>query len=165
MNETRPISIAKIQKGIVIDHIPAGNAIPISQVLGLNALARETGDIIAVGVNFESPSLGKKDIIKIENFYLPRNMLNVVALIAPHATISRIELGEVIEKHRVEVPDEIGDIVICPDRFCITNHEEVTGQFIVTDKEPLTLKCHYCETEFFGPLIKYKEQKNPISKR
>jgi aspartate carbamoyltransferase regulatory subunit len=154
----RPITIAKIQQGIVIDHIPAGKAYLISQVLGLNALARETGDIIAIGINFESPSMKKKDIIKVENLSLTRNMLNVVALIAPYATVTRIENGQVIEKHKVQIPSSVGDIVVCPDRFCITNHEEVPGKFLIVNQEPLTLRCHYCETEFFGPLIRYKEK-------
>ena len=155
----RPITIAKIQKGIVIDHIPAGKAFLIAQVLGLNALARKTGDIIVIGINFESPSITRKDIIKVENLSLSRDMLNVVALIAPFATISRIDKEEVIEKHKVEIPNQVGDIVICPDRFCITNHEEVPGKFLVMDNDPLTLRCHYCETLFFGPLIKYKEKR------
>lgn len=154
----RPITIAKIQSGIVIDHIPAGRAFLISLLLGLNTLARETGDIIAIGINFESPSMKKKDIIKVENLSLSRNMLNVVALIAPMATITRIADGKVIEKHKVEIPESVGDIVLCPDRFCITNHEEVPGKFQVVMRDPLTLKCQYCETEFFGPLIRYKER-------
>ncbi|MFH1115245.1 MAG: aspartate carbamoyltransferase regulatory subunit [Pseudomonadota bacterium] len=157
MNE-RSVTIAKIKKGIVIDHIPEGKAYRIIQVLGLNALARETGDIIAVGINFESPSMGKKDIIKVENLSLTRDMLNVVALIAPMATITRIEDWEVIEKHKVEIPERVGNVVHCPDRFCITNHEEVPGKFLVANQNPLTLMCYYCETEFFGPLIRYKER-------
>lgn len=156
----RPITIAKIERGIVIDHIPAGHALLIAQVLGLNTLARETGDIIAIGVNFESASIKRKDIIKVENFNLTRDMLNVVALIAPHATVSRIADGVVLEKHKVEVPSHVGDIVICPDPVCITNHEEVPGNFTVVEQEPLTLVCDYCETEFFGPLIRYKEKRS-----
>lgn len=155
----RKITIAKITTGTVIDHIPAGKAYLISNVLDLNALARESGDIIAIGTNFESPSMGKKDIIKVENLHLDRDMLKVVALIAPMATVSRIEKGEVMEKHKVEIPNTVGDIVQCPDRFCITNHEEVPGKFIVVARSPLTLRCHYCETEFFGPLIRYKEKR------
>lgn len=157
MNE-RPVTIAKIKKGIVIDHIPEGKAYLIAQVMGLNALARETGDIIAIGINFESPSMKHKDIIKVENLSLTRDMLNVVALIAPFATITRIEDWKVIEKHKVEIPSTIGDVVLCPDRFCVTNHEEVAGKFYVVEPDPLTLLCHYCETEFFGPLIRYKER-------
>jgi aspartate carbamoyltransferase regulatory subunit len=154
----RRVTIAKIERGIVIDHIPAGKAYLIAQVLGLNVLARETGDIIAIGINFDSPSMGKKDVIKVENLSLTRNMLNLVALIAPMATVTRIDNGEVLEKHKVEIPSKVGDIVVCPDRFCITNHEEVPCKFAVVEQNPLTLMCHYCETEFFGPLIKYKEK-------
>jgi aspartate carbamoyltransferase regulatory subunit len=157
MKETR-VTIAKIERGIVIDHIPAGNAYLIARVLGLNVLAKETGDIIAIGINFDSPSMRKKDVIKVENLSLTRNMLNLVALIAPMATVTRIDNGAVFEKHKVEIPDEIGDIVVCPDRFCITNHEEVPCKFAVVEKDPLTLRCYYCETEFYGPLIKYKEK-------
>jgi aspartate carbamoyltransferase regulatory subunit len=157
MNDRR-VTIAKIERGIVIDHLPAGKAYLIAQVLGLNVLARETGDIIAIGINFDSPSLGKKDIIKVENLGLTRDMLNLVALVAPFATVTRIDNGEVIEKHKVEIPSHVGDIVVCPDRFCITNHEEVPCKFGVIDKNPLTLRCHYCESEFFGPLIKFKEK-------
>jgi aspartate carbamoyltransferase regulatory subunit len=154
----RRVTIAKIERGTVIDHIPAGNAYVIARVLGLNVLAKETGDIVAIGINFDSPSMRKKDVIKVENFSLTRNMLNLVALIAPMATVTRIANGAVFEKHRVEIPDEIGDIVVCPDRFCITNHEEVPCKFAVVQKDPLTLRCYYCETEFYGPLIKYKEK-------
>jgi aspartate carbamoyltransferase regulatory subunit len=154
----RSVTIAKIESGIVIDHITAGKANLIMQVLGLNALARATGDIIAVGINFDSPSMVRKDIIKVENLSLTRDMLNVVALIAPAATITRIQNGRVTEKHKVETPKEVGDIVICPDRFCITNHEEVPGKFGISSLNPVTLRCHYCETEFYGPLIKYKER-------
>ncbi len=154
----RTVTIAKITRGIVVDHIPAGKALLIAQVLGLNALARETGDIIAIGINFESPSMKKKDVIKVENLSISRDMLNVVSLIAPNATITRIDEGKVLEKHKVEIPKQIGDIVNCPDRFCITNHEEVPGKFLVVNHDPITLRCCYCETEFFGPLIKYKEK-------
>lgn len=153
----RPITIAKIETGIVIDHIPAGKAHLIARVLGLHILARETGDIIAIGINFDSARLGKKDIIKVENLSLTREMLNVVSLIAPFATVTRIENGRVIEKHKVEIPQSVGDVVICPDKFCITNHEPVACKFLVLHDQPLTLKCQYCESEFFGPLIRYKE--------
>ncbi len=108
--------------------------------LGLNTLARETGDIIAIGINFESPSMKKKDIIKVENLSFTRDMLNVVALIAPFATVTRIANGQVIEKHKVQIPNSVGDIVVCPDRFCITNHEEVPGKFLIVSSRPAYIK-------------------------
>ncbi len=155
----RSVTIAKIENGIVIDHIPAGKAHLISQVLGLNALARETGDIIAIGVNFESPSLGKKDIIKVENLSLTRRMLNVVALIAPVATVTRIENGAVIEKTQSGSAQPSGRHCHLPRQ--ILHHQPRRGarKFIVVNQDPVTLRCNYCETEFFGPLIRYKEKK------
>jgi aspartate carbamoyltransferase regulatory subunit len=154
----KKITIAKIQNGVVIDHIPAGKSFLIAKVLGLSKLAQESGDIVVLGTNFESPAIGKKDVIKVENFSLTRDMLRVVSLIAPQATICRIREGGVVEKHRAEVPPEVGDVIICPDSFCITRHEEVPGKFKITKTEPLTLACCYCETEFYGALIKYKDQ-------
>ena len=67
-------------------------------------------------------------------------MLNVVALIAPFATITRIEDGQVIEKHKVQIPNSVGDVVVCPDRFCITNHEEVPGKYLVVSQESSYIK-------------------------
>ncbi len=157
--KSRPITIAKIEQGIVIDHIPAGRAFLIAKLLGLDAFARKTGVIIVIGVNFDSASITKKDIIKVENLGLTQDMVNVVALIAPNATVSRIEDGQVTQKYKVEIPEWVGDIVVCPDGFCITRNEEVPGKFKVISQDPLTLKCHYCETEFFGRLISYKEKR------
>ena len=67
-------------------------------------------------------------------------MLNVVALIAPIATVTRIENGKVTEKHKVDVPDSVGDIVVCPDRFCITNHEQVPCKFVIAGREPFNIE-------------------------
>ncbi len=157
--KSRPVTIAKIESGIVIDHIPAGCAFLIAKLLGLDAFARKSGVIIAIGVNFDSASMTKKDIIKVENLGLNENMVNVVALIAPNATVSGIENGKVIQKYKVRIPEWVGDIVTCPDRFCITRHEDVPGKFKVISLDPLTLKCHYCEVEFYGRLIRYKEKR------
>jgi aspartate carbamoyltransferase regulatory subunit len=153
----KKVAIAKIDNGIVIDHIPAGKAFLISKILGLSKLAEESGDIIVFGVNFDSPTMGKKDVIKVENLSLTRDMLRVVSLIAPRATVTRIQDSQVVEKYAAEIPSVVNDIVICPDRSCITRHEEVPGRFLVLKTNPLTLKCHYCETEFYGALVRYKE--------
>jgi aspartate carbamoyltransferase regulatory subunit len=163
--ETKRVTIAKIDNGIVIDHIPAGKSFLISKLLKLSRLAEESGDIIVFGVNFDSPTLGKKDVIKVENLSLTRHMLRVVSLIAPTATIVRIQDGVVIEKHKAEIPDVVDDVVVCPDRSCITRNEEVPGKFKVLKTDPLTLKCHYCETEFYGALIRYKESTDILDGR
>jgi aspartate carbamoyltransferase regulatory subunit len=149
-------TIRKIEKGIVIDHIVRGKALLIARLLGLEHLAEQCEDRIALALNCDSPTMGKKDIIKVENWTLTPRQLNYVALISPRATVSTISGYRVIEKRKVEIPDRIDDLVMCPDRFCITNHEEVPCKFDVIRKEPITLRCHYCETEFYGKLIQFK---------
>ena len=55
--------IDSIKNGIVIDHIPAGKAMTLYQMLGLDALDCP----VAVLKNVYSFKLGKKDIIKIDS--------------------------------------------------------------------------------------------------
>ncbi len=147
--------IRPIEKGIVIDHIISGRALILNDLLGLNKLALGCNDRIAIGINFSSKQ-GIKDFIKIENFCLSDEQLSYVSLVSPNATINVIQEYEVVDKKKAEIPDTIGDIVICPDRFCITNHEQVSCKFTVTNKNPVTLKCRYCEGEFYGKLIRFK---------
>ena len=54
--------IDSIQNGIVIDHITAGKAMELYQILGLDKLACT----VAILKNVTSGKLGRKDIIKIE---------------------------------------------------------------------------------------------------
>jgi len=149
-------AIRKIRSGIVIDHIQQGKALLIARLLGLEELAEEHRVRISIGLNCDSPTLGKKDIIKVEDWGLTERQLNYVALISPYATINTIKDFKVIEKRSVTLPKMVEDVVICPDRFCITNHEDVVPKFYVVKTEPVTLKCHYCEIEFHGKLIKFK---------
>lgn len=49
-------------------------------------------------------------------------------------------------KGKVTLLDEINSILTCSNPNCITNTDEpVETRFIVLDKEPLILRCHYCE--------------------
>jgi len=54
--------IDSIQNGIVIDHITAGKAMELYQILGLDKLACT----VAILKNVTSDKLGRKDIIKID---------------------------------------------------------------------------------------------------
>ena len=54
--------IDSIQNGIVIDHITAGKAMELYQILGLDKLACT----VAILKNVTSGKLGRKDIIKID---------------------------------------------------------------------------------------------------
>lgn len=143
VNEVHTLVVPKILEGTVIDHIPAGKALEILRVLGISG---QEGWRIAVLMNVESKRLGKKDIIKIEKRKLTPDEVNVIALIAPTATINIIENFVVVEKLKVRVPDVIENIIRCPNPTCISNkdREPVKSRFRAVSHEPLLLQCDYC---------------------
>ena len=129
-----------IKDGTVIDHIPARRALKVIEILGL-----ENEGILTIGIGFSSEKLGRKDIIKIENKYLKKEETDKISLIAPQATINIIKDWKLKEKRKIELPDEYIGIVKCPNPNCITSKEEVTTRFKVINRNPLILRCHYCE--------------------
>jgi len=97
-------------------------------------------------MNVESKKLGRKDIIKIEQKKLTPTEVNVIALIAPTATINIIENFLVVSKYRVEIPEVIEGILRCPNPTCISNKggEPIRSRFKVVSREPLKIQCVYC---------------------
>ncbi len=141
----KELKIQPIKNGTVIDHITPGCSF---KVLNILKIPENVGDsIISAVMNLESKS-GKKDIVKIENRELKASEVDKIALIAPNATINIIRNYEVAEKHRVVVPDEIVGIVKCANPNCISNSKEpIKPRFVVKSREPLRIKCFYCERE------------------
>jgi len=150
--------VRKIKNGTVIDHISAGNAINVLRILGLKGSENLT---IAVVMNVKSRKLGKKDIVKIENRELTPEEVNIIALIAPHATINIIKDYKVVAKHKVKVPEKIVGFIKCINPNCITrqSREPVTSVFTIVSREPLILKCEYC-----GRYITSEEVVNQLSR-
>ncbi|MCF8226811.1 MAG: aspartate carbamoyltransferase regulatory subunit [Bacteroidales bacterium] len=137
----RQLNVSAIKDGTVIDHIPAGNLFKVITILGLDKV--ET--LVTFGNSFESKKLGKKGIIKVSNVFFDNVDINKIALVAPTAKLNIIRDYEVVEKMKVEIPDEIQGITKCVNPKCITNSEDVTTKFQVISKDNLKLKCHYCE--------------------
>ena len=137
-------SVSAIDNGIVIDHIPAGQALKIMRLLHvINSKQRVT-----LGLNLRSTSLKLKDLIKIENRLLNSREIEHIAILAPGATISRIENFKVSEKINCELPKTIRDILVCPNHNCI-NHIESKGYFkLEGSPNQLKLYCFYCEKPF-----------------
>ncbi|HDD31507.1 MAG TPA: aspartate carbamoyltransferase regulatory subunit [Thermococcus litoralis] len=136
----KELKVSAINKGTVIDHIPAGRGLKVLEILNLSE-----DSTILVAINVRSRKLGRKDIIKVEGKILNEEEVNKIALIAPTATVNIIENWEVTEKRKVEIPDEIIGIIECANPNCITHYEKVKPKFKVVSKKPLKLKCHYCE--------------------
>jgi len=141
----KELRVQPIKDGTVIDHIPPGNALKVLHILGMGLTLPDS--VISIAINVRGKR-GKKDIVKIENRELDPREVDKIALIAPNATINIIRNYEVVEKRRVEVPDEIVGIVKCSNPNCISNGKEpVETKFIVKSRNPLKIKCYYCERE------------------
>jgi aspartate carbamoyltransferase regulatory subunit len=137
----KELQVSAIENGTVIDHIPARNVFQVIRILGLEGCVEQ----ILFGTNLESKKYGHKGIIKVANRFFESEEINKIALAAPTATLIVIRNYQVIEKKRVEVPDQIVKFVKCVNPNCITNHEAIPTKFNVIDKEDVKLQCIYCE--------------------
>ncbi len=136
--------IKLIKNGIVIDHIKSGKALEVLRILGIS---ENFPDTVTLAMNVPSKSMHLKDIVKVENRDIDQKEINQIAIVAPRATINRIRDCKVVKKDRVALPDEIVGIIKCPNPKCITNKEREPTEsvFMVRQKEPLVMKCKYCE--------------------
>lgn len=135
------LKVSAISEGTVIDHIPSESLFDVISILELD----KTRNMITFGANLDSGKLTNKAIIKVSNQFFENDDINRIALIAPHAKLNIIRDYEVVEKKVVEVPDRVVGIVKCFNPKCITNAEPITTSFLVISKDPITLKCKYCE--------------------
>jgi aspartate carbamoyltransferase regulatory subunit len=97
--KSETIRIVKITDGTVIDHISAGHALEVLEILGISG---KEGSVVTLAMNISSSKVGRKDIVKLEKRVLEQSELAKIALVAPDATINIIQEGEVVKKTRVE---------------------------------------------------------------
>jgi len=137
------LRVKPIKNGTVIDHIAGGQALNVLKILGISGTTEAT---VSVVMNVDSGKLSKKDIVKVEDRELKEEEVNRIALIAPDATINIIRDFLVIEKHLVDLPDLIIGVVRCQNPSCISNTEEpIKSRMLVKTKNPVILRCVYCE--------------------
>ena len=134
--------IDAIKNGIVIDHIAAGKAMDLYQILGLGDLDCS----VAILKNVTSGKLGRKDIIKIDqNLELD---WDVIGYVDPNITVNIIRDGEQVEKRQLKLPDTIPNFLHCRTPRCITSIEQELPQtFKLTDRTARVYRCLYCETK------------------
>lgn len=137
------LKVRPIKNGTVIDHIAGGQALNVLKILGISGTTDATVSVI---MNVASEKLGKKDIVKVEDRELKETEVNRIALIAPDATINIIRDYKVVEKHAVDLPDLIIGVVRCQNPSCISNSSEpIKSRMLVKVKNPVVLRCVYCE--------------------
>jgi len=135
--------ISSIRDGTAIDHIPADVTFKVIEILNLEGIK----SAISAATNLKSKKMGKKGIIKIGGKYLTSEEVNKIAIIAPDASVNIIEDYKVKKKQQVSLPDELNKIIKCSNPNCITNVEKVPGKFRVKNKDPVKVKCLYCERD------------------
>ena len=143
----KEMKVDAIRNGTVIDHIPAGKAWKVAEILEIHQAP------LLVGVNLSSRKFGRKDLIKIEDHELSIQEANSIALIAPQASISIIREYEVRQKIPVTIPSEIVELIVCPNPNCVTNIERISTRFFTSAASPgpgssVRVCCAYCEKRY-----------------
>ncbi|NGX46346.1 MAG: Aspartate carbamoyltransferase regulatory chain [Chlamydiae bacterium] len=145
MNKEKILSVAAIESGTVIDHITIGQGTKIVRLLKLAKHQMQ----VTLGLNLFSRSMGRKDLIKVEERIVTPDEANQIAIFAPNTTINIIENFRVVEKFVVTIPKSVHRILRCPNPSCITNHEKTPTLFTIRHfGERVELVCNYCEKSF-----------------
>ena len=140
-NNKGEMFVRALKNGTVIDHIPSDKLFAVVSLLHLDKLKNR----IIIGFNLNSEKIGKKSIIKVSDKYFSSEELNQLSVLAPNVTLNIIKEYEIIEKYKVEMPDELNGIIKCATPKCITNNEPMTTRFKIIDKQKGIIRCLYCE--------------------
>ena len=134
------MNIDSIKNGIVIDHITAGKAMQLYEMLGIDKL----DCCVAIIQNVGSSKMGKKDIIKIGT--LMDLNLDVLGYIDPNITVNVIRDGKIDKRYHLWLPERIVGVIKCKNPRCITSVEvNAVHEFRLADKEKKIYRCIYCE--------------------
>ena len=136
------MKIDEIQNGIVLDHIKAGNSMKIYKYLDLDNL----DCAVALIRNVKSVKMGKKDIIKIDSPIVLN--LEILGYIDAGISVNIIKNGVLTDKHKVELPEKLINVLHCKNPRCITTVEpHLDSIFKLADRENGIYRCEYCESE------------------
>ncbi|MCY3411980.1 MAG: aspartate carbamoyltransferase regulatory subunit [Candidatus Heimdallarchaeota archaeon] len=155
MTDEPTMLVSKIDAGTVIDKIPAGLSLPVLRALDIREGDTKT---VAVAIRVNSESMGKKDIVKLTHRFLNEDELTKIWLIAPNAQISIIREYQVAEKYEIYTKvtsDEFTGVLQCDNPSCATNYNEpVTGHFQLMQRDPMLVRCLYCDRVMLEDNIK-----------
>ena len=128
------LNIDEIQNGIVIDHIKAGTAVGLMELLGITG--NKTANVALIQ-NARS--------IKVEGDASWLN-LDVLAYLDPDISVTVIENGKAVRKEKPKPPKRLVNIVRCRNPRCISSIEEECDQIFEMSSNG-KYRCIYCEQE------------------
>ena len=135
----------RINNGTVIDHLPRDFGAKIRNILEKAGFLKEESVPHTIE-DVPSDSMGKKDVLVLENVFLTKAMIISIASFAPGATFNIIE-NNCFRKLVLEKAGPIEEIGKCPNQNCITNHDpEAFPKFIPVGAG--NIDCHYCGRTF-----------------
>ena len=137
------MKIDSIKNGLVIDHITAGKAMKIYNLLHLDRLDCR----VALITNVSSSKMGKKDIIKIDDDIVVDT--DILGYVDPGVTVDIIKDSILVEKRKVSLPEKLTNVIKCKNPRCITSVEQELPHVFkkTTDGEKAVYRCIYCETK------------------
>lgn len=143
----RMLLIPKIKHGTVVDHIAAGEGPAIVDIIRAHPGMSDL--VMSIGLNLESRSMGRKDMVKVQESGLPPAVLEQISLVSPGVTIKRITDYVVDRKYVSSPPTRIDGLARCLNPNCISNHEQsVRTRFRAIDDARRKYRCSYCERVF-----------------
>ena len=131
-----------ITNGIVLDHITAGRAMEIYDILRLSELECT----VAIIKNADSNKMGKKDILKI--FDIIDINLDVLGYIDSGITVSIIKNNKVAERKQLVLPKTLNGVIRCKNPRCITStQQDLRHVFRLCNGDGDVYRCIYCESQ------------------
>jgi len=143
-----------IRNGTVLDHLYLGTGDKIKKCLRASKIFGQNSVVHSIeGV--PSQKLGIKDILILENVFIPEYLFGLISFIAPQVTFNVLKDNR-IRKIKVGIPEEIFGVnflLRCPNNLCITNYDpEAETKFKILkfseNEKEFPLRCNYCEREF-----------------
>jgi aspartate carbamoyltransferase regulatory subunit len=134
------MEVTSISEGIIIDHVPAGTALKVLNYLHIDP----TKASLALIMNTTSHRYGCKDIIKIQNS--ADVDLEVLGLVAPHATVDVVKDSRIVEKQKPRLPEHVTNVISCANPRCVTSSERDIDQlFHLSNPDTGEYRCDYCD--------------------
>ncbi len=131
--------IRQMKRGVVINHIPAGKALSI-----LPLLRPDPSAPIIVALNINSAPKEKEDLILIEGSYLTSTAVDYLSFVAPNATLTLIEGGQVKLERRVRHAASLTTFLRSPNASYSTNTkpEPDRATFAVHEEAAAEVRVH-----------------------
>ena len=141
------LNIDEIQNGIVIDHIKAGTAVGLMDLLGI-AGNRTASVALIQNARSKKTASGRKDIIKVE-CPIENLDLDILGFIDHNITVNIIKDEKIVEKRILKLPKQITNVIKCKNPRCITSIEQgLPHVFVLSDEKKEIYRCKYCEEKY-----------------